>query len=296
MADQVTICEMSARDGMQAINQSQRIPFAMRLELVQTLMRARLPYIEVGSFVSPKVMPHMEDTPRLFGQLDRSNYAGQLAALVPNVRQYERFANTPNLLTVAIFVSASEAYSQKNKRIGIEDDLADARRIAAIAHQRGHRLRAHVSAAFRDPLGTRGATDPHVVARVCRELIDVGCETVALADTDGRATAADMQCTIGHLLDSGISVSRIGVHLHDRDGHAIGNALFAFGLGVRTFDGAVGGIGGNRALDDAVGNIATETLIEFFERKNQKTGIEPVALQDAVRLVRDMTQLAGEVA
>src|SRR5688572_17569753 len=116
MAENVTICEMAPRDGMQAVNRSMRIPFEMRLELIRTLVRARLAYIEVGSFVSPKVMPHMADTPRLFEQLDASTYAGQLAALVPNVRQYERFKDTPNLTTVALFVSASEAYSQKNKR------------------------------------------------------------------------------------------------------------------------------------------------------------------------------------
>ena len=294
MAEKVTICEMSPRDGMQAINRSMRIPFEMRLELVRTLMRARLPYIEVGSFVSPKVMPHMEDTPRLFEQLDGSNYDGQLAALMPNVRQYERFAGTSNMTTVAIFVSASEAYSQKNKRISIDDDLQDARRVAEMARQRGHRARAHVSAAFRDPLGTQGATDSDLVARVTRELIDLGCETVALADTDGRATPADVRRTIAHLIGAKLDVTRLGVHLHDRDGHAIDNAAEAFRLGVRSFDAAVGGIGGNRALEDAAGNIATEALVEFLERNGAETGIDRAALDEAVQLMRQMTIVAGE--
>ena len=294
MSDHVTICEMSPRDGMQAINRSMRIPFEMRLELVRTLMRARLPYIEVGSFVSPRVMPHMEDTPRLFEQIDGASYSGQLAALVSNARQYERFINSPNLTTVAIFLSASEAYSQKNKRIGIAEDLHDARNIAQMALYPRHRLRAHVSAAFRDPLGSRGATDLDVVARMCRELTEMGCETVALADTDGRATPADVRRTIAHLIDAGLDVTRLGVHLHDRDGGAIDNAAEAFRLGVRSFDAAVGGIGGNRALEDAVGNIATETVVDFFERLGAQTGIDHDALRDAVQRVHQMKQLAGE--
>jgi isopropylmalate/homocitrate/citramalate synthase len=285
---------MSPRDGMQAVNRSGRIPFEVRLELVRALMRARLPYIEVGSFVSPKVVPHMEDTPRLFESLGSEKYEGQLAALVPSVKWYERFADTPNLTTVAVFVSASEEYSRKNKRVGIDDDLADARRIADLARERGHRLRAHVSAAFRDPLGTRGATDPNLVARVARELIDIGCETVALADTDGRATPLDVQRTVGHLIDSRVDVARLGVHLHDRAGHAIDNAREAYRLGVRTFDSAVGGIGGNRALEDAVGNIATETLVDFFEAMGARTAIERDALRDAVKIVREAIRLAGE--
>jgi hydroxymethylglutaryl-CoA lyase len=210
------------------------------------------------------------------------------------VRQYERFKDTPNLTTVAVFVSASDAYSRENKRVSIADDLADARQIARQAQSRGHRLRAHVSAAFRDPLGGRGATDLDVVARVTRELIDAGCQTVALADTDGRATPPEVGRTIGRLTDGGIDVARIGVHLHDRFGHAIANAWEAYRLGVRTFDGAAGGIGGNRALADAVGNIATETLVEFFERVGAATGIDRDALSDALRIVREMAQLAGE--
>ena len=292
----VTICEMSPRDGMQAINRSQRIPFEMRLDLVRTLMRARLPYVEVGSFVSPKLMPHMEDTPRLFEQLDRAGYDGQLAALVPSAKWYERFIDTPSLTTVATFVSASEAYSQKNKRISITADLHDARNIAQMARYSGHRLRAHVSAAFCEPMGARAATDVRLVEHVCRELIDAGCETVALADTDGRATPPDVQRTLAHLLGAGIDVNRLGVHLHDRFGHAVANAWEAWRLGVRSFDAAVGGIGGNRALEDAVGNVATETLVEFFERMDVQTRIDHDALREAIQLVDQMTQLAGEPA
>ena len=296
MHDTVTICEMSPRDGMQAVNRSMCVPFEMRLELIRTLMRSRFPYVEVGSFVSPKVLPHMADTAALFQRLSSDGFGGQLAALVPNVTQYGWFKDTPNLTTVALFLSASEAYSQKNKRVSIADDLADARRIAELARARGHRLRAHLSAAFRDPLGGQGATNPDVVARVARGLIEIGCETVALADTDGRATPADVRRTIAHLLDSRVDVAHLGVHLHDRDGRAIDNAREAFGLGVRTFDGAVGGIGGNRALEDAVGNVATEALVEFFTGLGAETGVERAALQDAVKLVREMTQLAGEVS
>jgi hydroxymethylglutaryl-CoA lyase len=230
----------------------------------------------------------------LFEQIDRTSYDGQLAALVPSAKWYERFIETPNLTTVAIFVSASEAYSQNNKRLSIAEDLHDARNIVQMALYPRHRVRAHVSAAFRDPLGTRGATDPDVVARVCRELIDIGCETVALADTDGRATPADVRRTIAHLIDAGLDVTRLGVHLHDRDGHAIDNAAEAFRLGVRSFDAAVGGIGGNRALEDAVGNVASEALVEFFDRMHVETGIERAALDEAVQLVRRMAEFAGE--
>src|SRR3954471_19248926 len=106
---------MSPRDGMQSVNRDCRIPLEMRLQLIRALQRAGFPYIESGSFVSPKVFPQFEDTPDLFRELQP--YSGQLAALLPNFEYYETFKDTPNLNTVAVFLSASDEYSRKNKRI-----------------------------------------------------------------------------------------------------------------------------------------------------------------------------------
>ncbi|CAN5562784.1 hydroxymethylglutaryl-CoA lyase [soil metagenome] len=292
MSDHVTICEMSPRDGMQSVNRDRRIPIEMRLCLIDALKRAKFPYIEAASFVSPKVFPQFADSVEV---LTRSGpYDGQLAALVPNFKYYEQFKSTPNLNCVAVFLSASDEYSRKNKRISLEDDLVDANQIAAAAKANGHFLRAHLSGAFRDLTAENRETDPNDVARVCRELIAMGCELVALADTDGRATTGDVQRIIAHLCSSNIDIAKIGVHLHDRDDNAIENALEAFRLGVRTFDSAVGGIGGNRASADYVGNIATDLLIAQLMRLGVQTGIDSDALRESHGIVDQMTQLAGD--
>lgn len=291
MAERVTICEMSPRDGMQSLNRDCRIPIAMRIELIETLQRARFPYIEASSFVSPKVFPQFADSVELMSHL--KPYEGQLAALVPSVKYYEQFKATPNLNTVAVFLSASDEYSRKNKRISLADDLADAKRIAAAAKQNGLFIRAHLSGAFRDLTAENRETDPKDVAMVCKALIEAGCETVALADTDGRAKPNDIRRIIAHLRESGLDIAKIGLHPHDRDGRAIENLSEAFRLGVRTFDGSVGGIGGNRAGADYVGNIATELLVEFCYQAGTAHGIELSALDEAKALVANMVELAS---
>src|SRR3954464_8883370 len=148
MPDQVTICEMSPRDGMQSVNHDCRIPIELRLSLIEALKRARFPYIEAASFVSPKVFPQFADSAELLQRA--GTYSRQLAALVPNLKYYEQFKSTPNLNCVAVFLSASDEYSRKNKRISLDDDLADAKQIAIAARANGHRKRAHLSGAFRD--------------------------------------------------------------------------------------------------------------------------------------------------
>ena len=290
MPDHVTICEMSPRDGMQSLNRDSRIPLELRVELIQILQRAGFPYIEAASFVSPKVFPQFADSVELMSRLEP--YDGQLAALVPNLKYYEQFKATPNLGTVAVFLSASDEYSRKNKRISLADDLADAKLIATAAKQNGHRIRAHLSGAFRDLTADNRETDPKQVATVCRELIDAGYETVALADTDGRATPSDVRRILSHVVESGLDIAKIGLHLHDREGRAIENLTEAFRLGIRTFDGSVGGIGGNRAGADWVGNIATERLVEFCAQTGSSHGIHLNALEEATALVTKMVKLA----
>ena len=49
MTDSVTIKEVAARDGLQA--QSVEITLDQRRELIEALARARVPELEIGSFV-----------------------------------------------------------------------------------------------------------------------------------------------------------------------------------------------------------------------------------------------------
>lgn len=288
MTDHVMLCEMSPRDGMQVLNRSCRVPIELRIALLQALQRARLPYIEAGSFVSARFLPQFQDTAELISAARLPDYRGQLAVLVPNVSYYERSRDAAKFDTIALFLSASEEYSQKNKKRSIAEDLADATQLLAAARLHGHRVRAHLSAAFRDPI-LQTQSDAEIVRRICRQLVDSGCEYVALADTDGRATRADLERIIPTL-----EVAHIGVHLHDRFGQAMENAALAFDMGVRIFDSAAAGIGGNAAVIDSAGNIATESLARMFAQRGVETGIDLIALADALKIIEKMAALVGE--
>jgi hydroxymethylglutaryl-CoA lyase len=90
---------MAPRDGLQMLNRSASIALEERVALVAALQRARLHYIEAGAFVSPRRVPAMADSADLFARL--SPYAGELAALVPNLEHFERCTAAPNVDTVA---------------------------------------------------------------------------------------------------------------------------------------------------------------------------------------------------
>lgn len=290
MAD-VKICDVSLRDGMQILNRHAVIPLEARLQLVQALVRAGVPYIEVGSFVNPKVVPAMEDTADLLRRMPP--YDGQVAALAPKLEYYELLRKAERVDTVALFVAASEAYSKANTRMSIEEAISAAGEVAAAARADGYRLRGYLSYAFRDKSQTSGETPVELTEDITSRLIEMGCDTVALSDTDGLATPLDIERVVGHIEDK-LGLSHIGVHLHDRRGLGVTNAYVAHQAGVRVFDASIGGIGGAITVRHSVGNVATEELVTMFHSMGVETGVDVGPLIEAGCRVSQMSEFVGD--
>ncbi len=287
-APAVKICDVSLRDGMQILNRHGVIPLEARLKLVEALVRAGLPYIEIGSFVNPRVVPAMRDTSELLRRMPP--YEGQIAALAPTLEYYEHLKQAPRVNTVALFVSASERYSQKNTHMSVGEALDEAAGVAAAASGDGYGLRGYLSYAFRE----QGREMPVAqVEEICSRLVEMGCDTVALSDTDGLATPSDIERLVGHLAGT-IGLAAIGVHLHDRRGLGVTNAYAAYKAGVRIFDAAIGGIGGAITVRHSAGNVATEELVSMFDSLGVTTGIDIEPLIEAGCRVSQMAEEVGD--
>jgi isopropylmalate/homocitrate/citramalate synthase len=304
--DEVLICEMSPRDGLQFLGGPSRespalVPLERKLALIEALRAAGLRFIEVAAFVSAKVTPQMADSDALCTHEALTPREGELlAALVPNAKHYERFRAT-RLSVAALFVSAGEAYSRKNLGVSIDQSMAWAGQAADAARADGRRLRAHVSAAFQDIERGERDSDLATVVDVSRRLVEMGCEHVALADTNGEAHPRRVRA-VCEAVGREIGVGRVGVHLHDRNGWAAASACAALEAGVRIFDSSVGGLGGSATASSLVagggrgiaGNIATEMLVAMFERMGLATGVDIEKLLRAGELLRDITRATGD--
>jgi len=91
----------------------------------------------------------------------------------------------------------------------------------------------------------------------------------------------------------------IKLHLHDTRGTAMANALAALEMGVREFDGSIGGLGGCpfAGHKGAAGNICTEDLAYMCEEMGIATGIDLPALVRAAQMAERMLghQVPGKV-
>lgn len=79
--ERVTLTEVGPRDGLQ--NESQEIPLAQKIALVDALSTTGLTRIEAASFVHPKAIPQMANAAEVMAGIERRpgvTYIG----LVPN--------------------------------------------------------------------------------------------------------------------------------------------------------------------------------------------------------------------
>lgn len=291
--NKVKICDVTLRDGLQALDQKAELPMELRVRLFDALKRAGLPYIEVGSFVNARVMPSMEVTPELLGEIEPG--AVETAVLVPKLKYLEKLLDSgvaKKVKTVALLASASEAYSRLNTRMSTDDTLAAVREVTRTALAEGLNVRAYLSYAFRDFGDQNEPQSPVPVIRLTSELLAAGSEMVAISDTSGNATPSDIRRIFGSLART-TGVDRLAAHLHDRYGLGITNAHIAYQEGVRIFDSAIGGIGGNKIVKGSVSNISTEELAYMFHATGVPTGLDFDALLEAGHLVEEMIGRLG---
>ena len=283
MPEQVRIYEVGVRDGLQ--NEAGVVPVEVKAELVRRLIGAGLRAVELTSFVHPARVPQLADAEellRLLGPL------GDVRApvLVPNMRGLER-ALAAGVHEVAVFVSATESFSQNNLGCSREQSLVLSAQVCAAALAAGLVVRGYVSMCFGDPWEGAVALDP-VVGMVGR-LIDQGCTEISLGDTIGVATAGQVVAVLQAIADAGVSRSRLAVHFHDTYGQALTNTVVALQQGVTTVDASAGGLGGCPFARSATGNLATEDLVWALHGMGIGTGV------DLAALVATSTWLAGHL-
>ena len=275
----VTIVEVAPRDGLQ--NEPAVIPLATKIAFVNALSNAGVPVVEATSFVHPKRVPQLADAAELMRGIERIPGV-RYPVLIPNERGMER-ALEAGVDAIALFTSATEAFCEANIACSIDESFERFAPVIKIAKARGIWIRGYASVAFTCPYS--GPVAPKYVVAVAQRLFDVGCDEVSIADTIGSATVTETRRLLA-AAQASLPMERLALHFHDTHGQAIDNVAAAFDAGIRTFDSAAGGLGGCPFAPGAAGNVATEAVVEFFERQGVANGIDLDGLAHAVSDLR----------
>ncbi|MFF0223433.1 hydroxymethylglutaryl-CoA lyase [Streptomyces sp. NPDC004629] len=272
MPERVRIYEVGPRDGLQA--EAVRVPTAVKVEFVRRLVDAGLTTIEATSFVSPRWIPQLDDAHDVLtavGPLDGI----RLPVLVPNDRGLQR-ALSAGAREIAVFASATESFAKNNLARDMAGVLAMFEPVVRRARSVGLPVRGYVSMCFGDPW--EGDVEPRTVASVARRLLDMGCTSLSLGDTNGTGTPGHVLELLDTVRGAGIPLERTALHFHDTYGQALANVHAALTAGITEFDSSAGGIGGCPYARSATGNLATEDLVWMLRGLGIHTGVDLNAL------------------
>jgi isopropylmalate/homocitrate/citramalate synthase len=285
MGDRVRIYEVGPRDGLQ--NEAVSIPLETKLGFIERLVAAGLREVEATSFVSLKAIPQLADADELLPQLPRAPGV-RYPVLVPNVRGMAR-AEAAGADALAVFTAATDAFTQHNIGMTVDESLAAFEPVLRRAADLGWWRRGYVSTALGCPY--TGAVDPHRAVAVALRLLELGVDEVCFGDTIGVGVPVQVTALTGAATEAGIELRQMAYHFHDTRGTALANVVAGLDAGVRCFDSSTGGTGGCPYAPGAAGNLATEDLVYLLDASGYQHG---VLLEGVLEAARYITSALGK--
>jgi hydroxymethylglutaryl-CoA lyase len=281
----VTIYEVGPRDGLQ--NESIILKTSEKIKLVNLLLKAGLPAVEIGSFVRPDLIPALADSNEVAEGLKPLLKSNRLVTLVPNMKGLDR-ALEAGVHEVAVIASATESFARANLNNSVQGSLDIFRPVIEQARNAGLNVRGYISMCYGDPW--EGKVSPDKVTQVAEKLFEYGISELSLGDTIGVATPGEVISLLDSLESVGINRNQLAVHFHDTYGQALSNTLVSMQEGISIIDSSIGGLGGCPFAKSATGNLSTEDLVWQLHGLGIQTGVNFDAL---IEISKWLSQVVG---
>jgi hydroxymethylglutaryl-CoA lyase len=267
------------RDAMQGLHDF--IDTDIKAAYINLLLKAGFDTIDFGSFVSPKAIPQMRDTAEVLTKLELDGKT-KLLAIIANLRGAEQAASFDEITYLGFPLSVSETFQQRNTNKSIEEAIAEVEKIQQVCVKNNKQLVTYISMGFGNPYG-----DPYnasIVEAFVEKLDKLGIRIVSLSDTIGLSGPDNIKPLFLNLIPRFPHIE-FGAHLHTNPRTAEEKVDAAWEAGCRRFDGAIKGFGGcPMAKDELTGNMATETMLAYFDEKGIQTGINRETFLKALQM------------
>jgi hydroxymethylglutaryl-CoA lyase len=289
------------RDAFQGIPNF--IPTKDKVRIINILLQVTFDTVEVGSFVSDKAIPQMQDTADVLGGLDVTSSKSRIMVLVGNERggleavqsskfKVQRSSRIQNLEfkiqnyqergsvdDILYPFSVSASFLKRNLNTNFDRAKGTIHDLMEICDQHKKRLIVYLTMAFGNPYGDKW--DPGIVEEWAGYLYELGHRVIPLSDILGNVTPETITQVYSRLIKSFPEVE-FGIHLHSRPGEEHDKIDAAWKVGVRRFDSVTGGFGGCPMADDElVSNLDTFALVDYCQKNGIEHGLDVRVLQKA---------------
>jgi len=261
--------DVSLRDGLQGANPLD-YPTARKLELLNSICEKNAPAkIEIGAFVSPKVLPIMSDTGDIYANLnstiDTSKTTPEIYALVPNKFGLLN-AIKSGVRNYSFITSVSNAFQVKNtgKNLLYKKTELDEMMRHIVTLPSPCKTKLYVSCVNECPVN--GRIDNDFIIYEILSYRDMEFDEICISDTMGTLKFTDFEYIVDGLIRFGISKSRISLHLHIDHTNSANAKLILFACfrrGIIRFDVSVISDGGCSVTMDKA-QLKPNMTYEFF--------------------------------
>ena len=268
------------RDAMQGIHEF--IPTEKKAAYINSILKCGFDTVDFGSFVSPKAIPQMRDTAEVLKQLDLSETKSKLLAIIANVRGAEDACRFPEIAYLGFPFSISEIFQQRNTNSSIAESLKRVEEIQSLCLKDKKELVIYISMAFGNPYGEDWNSE--IAVNWVKKLSGLGIKIFAMSDTIGVSNPENIKYLFTHLIPE-FPQLEICAHLHTTPDTWEEKIGASYEHGCHRFDSAIKGFGGcPMATDKLTGNMPTENLLSFFNKKEIPTGIHSNTFLDAMKM------------
>ena len=290
MNKRVYIHEVVTRDGLQI--EPQWIPTERKIELVDALSQTGLAKIEVTSFVSAKAIPNLRDAAEVMAGI-RRNPDVDYVALIANPQGAER-AVAAKVDEVNLVASVSDTHNRANMRRSTGASFAGFVDMMPVLKAGGVRVNGALATSFGCPF--EGDVPVERVMDFVRQYVEMGVDSICLADTTGMAHPAQVSALCAQVLKRWPGL-QVALHFHNTRGMGLANVLAGLNVGVLRFEGCLGGLGGCPYAPGATGNVCTEDVVHMLQAMGYDTGVDLDSLLAVARRLGEIVghELPGQV-
>jgi hydroxymethylglutaryl-CoA lyase len=262
------------RDAMQGW--SHFIPTEKKIAYLNELLKCGFDTLDFGSFVSPKAIPQMADTSEVIRNLELGNTRTKLLAIIANERGAADAVCYDKITYLGFPFSISETFQQRNTNSSVEESLQRVEAIQELCVKNNKELVVYISMGFGNPYGD--LYNEEIVINRTKQIENLGVKIISIADTVGLATANEVNVLMRKIIPECRNI-QIGVHLHASQNDREAKIEAALLAGCTRFDAAMKGIGGcPMAGNDLVGNMDTEVMLDYLEKKGYELNLDKDAI------------------
>lgn len=265
------LTDVTLRDGLQTEPATQW-PLSKKQELYHKIVTTYCPtYIELGSFVNPKILPIMGDTIPLFHYANDYNKirGGSIEhyVLIPSIHKIDE-ALSNNVNHMSFLTSVSNTFQKKNVNRSLDETKNELKIMMKILDEHPNiRKKLYISCINECPL--TGPIDINVVLHeICKYYHEYSFDEFCLSDTCGTLMFDDFTYLVESMYFFGIPKSKIGLHLHMKNMTELEKIIkYSLQNNLLRFDiSAIESGGCSVTMNKCVPNLTYDVFASIFDK------------------------------